>query len=215
VAVIASLSLRSQHASKVDVTLDDGTHLRIAKILAVGLRVGQGLSPEEILDLRNRDGEESIFQSALRLVHVRPRSEAELRRTWAAKKVDPQVQSVVMARLRRAGLVNDEAFAHSWVENRMAFRPRGQLALRTELHQKGVPPEVIQVVLADVDDDEVARQAALKAARKLSSLPPDRFRQRLGEHLRRRGFSFETINRTVERVMSELVNDDDESEVLL
>jgi SOS response regulatory protein OraA/RecX len=47
------------------------------------------------------------------------------------------------------GVLDDEAFARSWVESRDRARPRGERAIRDELRLKGIDRAVIDTVLEE------------------------------------------------------------------
>ena len=108
-----------------------------------------------------------------------------------------------LANLKKQGLVNDLAFAQFWKDNRESFRPRSQWLTRLELKQKGVAEDIIDQVVAEVDDEDSAYRAAVGRARSLPLSDYHGFRRRLGERLRRRGFSYEVINNTIERLWKE------------
>ncbi len=108
-----------------------------------------------------------------------------------------------MAKLREQGLVDDAVFAQFWKENRESFSPRSQRLTSLELRRKGVGSELIDQVFAAVDDGDSAYRAALGRVRRLPLSDYQGFRRRLGEYLRRRGFNYEVINHTVERVWQE------------
>ena len=108
-----------------------------------------------------------------------------------------------MANLREQGLVDDMAFARFWKENRESFSPRSQRLTRLELKRKGVVSDVIDRVIDAVDDGDSAYRAALDRVRRLPLSDYQSFRRRLGEYLKRRGFGYEVINHTVDRVWQE------------
>jgi SOS response regulatory protein OraA/RecX len=61
------------------------------------------------------------------------------------------------------------------------------------LRGKGIDSELIDAALAGMDETDAARRAAEKHARRLIGLPEEEFRRKLGGHLQRRGFQYETI----------------------
>ena len=99
--------------------------------------------------------------------------------------------------------MDDMAFAQFWKDNRESFSPRSQWLTRLELRQKGIADGIIAQVVDTVDDNHSAYQAALGKVRSLPLSDYHRFRRRLGEYLRRRGFNYGVINHTVERVWKE------------
>ena len=116
----------------------------------------------------------------------------------------------VIARLKKQGLVDDVAFAEFWKDNRESFSPRSQHLTRLELRQKGVDSNIIDQVVDGTDDSNSAYRAALSKARRLSLSDYQGFRRRLGEYLRRRGFNYEVINHTVERIWQERLSGSEE-----
>ncbi|MFC1903828.1 regulatory protein RecX, partial [Chloroflexota bacterium] len=104
------------------------------------------------------------------------------------------------------GLIDDMAFARFWQDNRQSFSPRSKRLTGLELKQKGVVGDIIDQVVGGVDDSDSAYQSALRKTRHWSLSDYQHFRRRLGEYLRRRGFSYEVINSTVERVWQEKLN---------
>jgi regulatory protein len=126
-----------------------------------------------------------------------------VRRRLLKAKVPGDAVDAVVDRLNRAGLVNDQAFADYWVDNRATFRPRSKRALRSELKQKGLGDEVLQAALGGVDDGGAAFALATQRARRLAGLEYPDFRRKLGEFLARRGFDYDTLLPIVERVWKE------------
>lgn len=211
--VITALKPQPKNRDRVNVYLDGVYQFSISWVLAEGLRIGEAYSDQHIAELKQRDLEEVNYHRALRLISRRPRSEFELRTNFKQKQVPIEAQDNILDRLREVDLVDDWAFARTWVENRLTFRPRSSRMLRDELRKKGVPREAIEAALEDYDDERAAYQAAQKAARRWSGSDWDEFRHRVGAYLTRRGFVYSLITPVVKRVWRETTNYEDESEV--
>ncbi len=191
---------------RVNIFLDDKFAFSLEAGVAVkeGLRVGQELSESDIEALAGAELSQRCFNAALRYLGYRPRSESELRERLKRRGFDGDNVETVLARLKEQGLVDDRAFAQFWKENRQSFSPRSRWLTRHELKQKGVADEVIERVVADVDDEDSAYQAAIAKARSLPAVDYQGFRRRLGEYLKRRGFGYGVINNTVKKVWEEV-----------
>lgn len=163
---------------------------------------GQVLTDAQIAELTAGDSAEKCLQAALRLLNYRPRSEAEIR-SRLRRRFDREVVDSVISQLTARQMIDDFAFATFWKENRESCNPRGQRLLRLELSKKGVSQEVIAEVLEGVDEEESAYRAAKRKERSLRGEDYDSFRLKLGSSLRRRGFSYEVVKRTVERIWRE------------
>jgi regulatory protein len=207
---VTALKVQSRNPKRVNVYLDGEFAFGLAKIEAIRLRIGQELDEAAVARLRQADDEAQAYERALKLLSVRPRSEAEVRRKLREHKVSGETIDAAIAHLRRAGLLDDAAFADYWVENRAAFRPRSQRLLKAELKQKGVSGEALEQAVEGVDDAAAAYTLAAKRVRaaKLAILPNAEFRRKLGDYLARRGFDYETIEPIVERLWKESQADD-------
>jgi len=212
---ITALKPQKKNRERVNVYLDGRYTFSLTAIEAATLRRGQFLSDQEIKDLLERDSFQKAYDRALRFLSYRPRSEGEMRRYLQGKRVSPAIEAEVVERLTLAGLLDDQAFASYWVENRESFKPRGRHALRYELRQKGLGEEIIALALEDIDEEDSAYRALINRAGRIAPLDRGAFRKKLGSFLRRRGFSYEAINAALERAWQEMVEEGrmlDESE---
>jgi regulatory protein len=201
--IITGLKAQKRNHRRVNVYLDGEFAFGLERIVAAWLQVGQELSEEKIAVLLGEDRQEAAYQKALNFIQYRERSEAEIQQHLKEQKLPEEIANEVIERLRRSGLVNDHRFAQTWVENRNEFHPRSRRALAYELRQKGIDPGAVQDVLQDVDEEQLAYQAAVKQARKYQTLEWPDFRQKMLGYLARRGFSYEISAPAAARVWEE------------
>jgi len=202
-AKITAIKPLKKDPNRVSVYLDGQFAFDLTGIVAAWLKPGQILDQTEIASLQADDMRERAFQQALAFLSYRTRSEAEIRQYLRKHKVAPDVIEQTLNRLRSSRLADDSQFAHAWVENRSAFRPRSRRALSWELKQKGIPAETAESVLAGLDEDALAHEAGLKKAARLVDLEWDDFRTKLTGFLARRGFSYPVISAAVSRLWDE------------
>lgn len=170
------------------------------------LQVGQELSEKQVALLAGNDQLQRCLEAAYRYLGYRPRSESEIRERMQRRGFAAETIDAAIARLREQGLLDDEAFAQFWKENRESFRPRSQWLTRLELKRMGVRNDVIEQVVAGMDDAGNAYRAARQKMRHGTPADYQDFRRRLGDYLRRRGFSYEVIGHTVGKIWQELGN---------
>ena len=205
---VTALKVQKRNPQRVNVYLDGEFAFGLARITAAWLHIGQELSAEKIAQLQSEDAREVGYQQALRLLSYRPRASAEVRRNLEKHAMPAEVIEDVLARLQRAGLLNDSRFAQAWVDNRSEFRPRGRRALAVEMRQRGLDDESIQQALAEVDEEALADQAASKQSRRLAGLDETAFKHKLSGFLARRGFGYAVIRDTVDRHWNKIRNDE-------
>lgn len=190
---------------RINLHLDGQYAFSLAEELAATLSVGMTLSDAEIADLQRRDSLHQVYEAALNLLTFRPRSVSELRSRLLRRSFDPELIDEALQKLKDQKVVDDQLFAQFWVENRMSHSPRGGRLLKAELRAKGVEREVIEDALPEAEEEEqAAYRVAQRRARSLSKLEWQEFRHRLGDHLVRRGFDYETTASTVRRLWQEI-----------
>jgi regulatory protein len=202
---VTAIRAGRRQGKRVNVFLDGRFAFSLEAEVAVkqGLGVGQELSEGDVEALTRSDLFQRCLNAALRYLDYRPRSEIELRERLRRRGFNGDNVEAVVARLRERGLVDDLAFAQFWKDNRQSFRPRSRWLTALELRQKGVADDIINQVVADVDDEDSAYRAAQSRAHHLPSSDYQGFHHRLSEYLKRRGFGYRVITHTVERLWQE------------
>ncbi|MCP2302566.1 regulatory protein RecX [Actinokineospora globicatena] len=105
-----------------------------------------------------------------RQLAARDRTRLELAQVLRRKEIPDDIAEVVLGKFDAAGLINDAAFAESWVRSRHTHRGLGRRALATELRRKGVDDEVVAEAVAAVDADAEQERAADLVAKKLGAM---------------------------------------------
>jgi len=194
-----------QRGKRVNIYIDGQFSLAVDLEIAVKekLKVGTDIDSDRIAEVGKQDRIHRCYDAAVRFLGYRPRSEAELRdrlhrRGFSQDDIEPAI-----IKLGEQGLVNDNVFAQFWTENRESFSPRSRYLTMLELRKKGVAEEVISRTIADINDEESAYRTAITRVSRLHFSDRQDLRKRLGDYLRRRGFSYETINRTIEKIWQE------------
>ena len=90
-----------------------------------------------------------VLNAAARFLELRARSVEEVRRLLARAAFPAALADESIARLLELGMLDDRAFGAAWGESRDCTRPRGEGALRAELHRKGIDRETVAAVLAE------------------------------------------------------------------
>jgi len=205
VARITALRLGKGRNKKANVSLDGKLAFNLEPEVALkeGLKVGQELSASRIEALIKTSHQQSCYDAALRCLGYRPRSEYEIRQRLYQRGFDNNSIKAALPRLKEQGLIDDNDFARFWRDNRQSFSPRSQWLTRLELKQKRVPDEIIEQVVSTIDDVKNAYGVAKVKAHSLTQCDYQSFRRRLGDHLKRRGFSYGIIIKTIEQLWQE------------
>ncbi|HEX7735961.1 MAG TPA: RecX family transcriptional regulator [Ktedonobacteraceae bacterium] len=205
---ITALEPQAHNPERVNLFLDDQFALGISAelMLKMQLHLNQEISPAELEELKSAEARQQAVERAINYLSFRPRSQEEVRRYLRKKETPPEIIEAVLERLKNLDYLDDRSFTTFWVENRERFNPRGAQALRNELRMKGVEREIVDEVVDDEHDEELALRAAGRKAALLLQTPAmdyTTFRNRLGGFLQRRGFSYEIVARVVRALWQE------------
>jgi regulatory protein len=198
--IVTALTAQKRNQERLNVYIDGRYAFSLAIEAAAGLTIGQSLTEADLTALQAADTYARAKTAAQRLLSYRPRSVAEVTQKLVQKGYDDLVIDRVVQHLQETALLDDAAFAAYWVEQRQTFRPRSRLALRDELRRKGVKRQIIETAVAAIDEHEAARRAAAAKVGRWHKLPPETFRQKAGQYLQRRGFSYDIIKSVVQEL---------------
>jgi regulatory protein len=165
--------------------------------VSVGVAAWTGSAPPPPPDDPAAQGPDADTESVARAILLdqltgRARSRKELADKLASKQVPDDVAGRLLDRFEEVGLVDDEAFARSWISGRQAGKGLARRALAQELRRKGVPDDIARAALDEVDpDDEDAAARALvrKKMRSLTRVDEATATRRLVGMLARKGYS--------------------------
>ncbi|MEP9383116.1 regulatory protein RecX [Nocardioides sp. KR10-350] len=119
------------------------------------------------------------------------RSRKVLAEKLAKRNVPDEIATRLLDRFEEVGLVDDAAFARSWIASRQPGKGLARRALAQELRRKGVDDEIAREALDEVDpDDERAagRSLVRKKLRSMSRLDEQTKVRRLVGMLARKGY---------------------------
>jgi regulatory protein len=164
-------------------------------------------------DVPEADALEIAREICLSQLASSPKSRAQLETVLKRRGTSPDIAAAVLDRLEDVRLVDDSAFAESFVQTRRAGT-MSRRALGHELRSKGVSGEVVTEALDTLDPEAEIATARALVARKLGStrtLSVDVRVRRLVAMLARKGYSGGLALRVVrEAIASETELDDRE-----
>jgi regulatory protein len=188
---ITSLKVQKGNPGRVNVFVNHRYAFAVRLLDASQLEKGKQLSPNEISRFKNQDELYKAYRAAINFLTYRQRSQKETERHLKHKGFSPDKIDQTIERLRGEKYLNDFDFSRIWLKSRMRRNPLSKSALKFGLKQKGVDEKIINEVLMDVDDKELARLCAEKKLRRLGNPTPKDFKKKILSYLKGRGFSFE------------------------
>ncbi|MDX6372117.1 MAG: regulatory protein [Nocardioidaceae bacterium] len=152
--------------------------------------------PDPVADGPDADPESVARKILLDQLTGRARTRKELSDKLAAKGVPAEIGTRLLDRFEEVGLVDDGAFARTWVSQRQSAAGGGKglapRALAQELRRKGIDDETARAVLDELDpaeEEEAARELVRRKLRTLSRVDDQAATRRLVGMLARKGYA--------------------------
>ena len=135
----------------------------------------------------------------------RNHSEKEIREKLGRNYVSATVDAVI-EKLKKLKLIDDEKFAKEWSEYRLRNNKSRNFIMR-ELNKKGIPRETASEILNSfsVNESELAYDAVKSRLQRYKKLEPMKAKSKIFRFLAGRGFSYDTI----ESVMGKIIKNDE------
>ncbi|CAI9407915.1 regulatory protein RecX [Nocardioides sp. T2.26MG-1] len=149
--------------------------------------------PDPVAEVPEADPESVARKILLDQLTGQARSRKELSDKLASRNVPDDVATRLLDRFEEVGLIDDDAFARSWVQSRGAGggRALARRALAQELRRKGIDDEVARAALDEVDpaeEEAAARVLVRKKLRSIASVDDTTATRRLVGMLARKGY---------------------------
>ncbi len=200
-AVITDIRQQKRTPGSYSVYLDNVYAFSLSDLELSGseLRIGRELTPDEVNGWQGQSSASSAYNLALRFLGHRPRSRREVVNHLTNKGYRAEIIEPVIARLTEHGLVDDAAFAASWIASRQATRPRSRYVLEQELFQKGLDRQTVTDALDELGEEaqEQMLEDIINRRRKLSQYQDN---TRLMQYLSRQGFTYDQIKKALGRL---------------
>lgn len=144
---------------------------------------------------------------AVSLLAMRDRAAGEIRQKLSARRYMEETVDMVLYKLRKENLLDDEKFACAWAASRTR-QQMGKSRILLELRRKGISEQTAKVALEELDEeerDDAAATLALKLLKRYAS-EPDRRRamNKLLAAMARRGYGYEESRAAAQQAINRL-----------
>lgn len=178
--------------------LEDGSILRVgeSEVVSFALYAGRELSGEEAERLQAAARLGGLKRKAIELLARKPQSRKELARKLAEWDASPEEIESICNRMEDLGYLNEEEYAGRIVRH-YAQKGFGKRKIRDELYRRGIPRELWDEALAQIEDSSEALDAFLEKKLNGSRDPSDI--KKASDTLARRGFCWSEISDALRR----------------
>lgn len=207
-------ALRAARRGGVALHVDDGYVCTISEAAVARWRLfkGRELDDETLALIVQQASAARVMADAYRLLGHRARARQELRERLLAKEHTEQAVDEALQALQADGLLDDAAFARSYVADKRRLSGWGTQRIRRGLTALGVDGADVEAALGGPAEEGAAEELerALAVLRKLGAPRPplEAARRRAYQTLQRRGFASGLAYAAVRRWSGEAPPDD-------
>ena len=203
------LTAKAGKGEKIHLSLD-GEYIATVNAdywFTCGIKSGSEVTPQQLEELLAESARRKMMNKALDLLSMRDYSRRELSdklvtKAWEKKEQKDmdlgslkQQASDICDRLEELGLLNEERFARSYVDELLRRKHLSKSGLKTALIQKGVQRDIIETVLEEVDIDPVEQVRELLATKfKNRDFSDEKQKTRTVNALLRLGYRYNEIH---------------------
>ncbi|MFO8069570.1 MAG: recombination regulator RecX [Alkalibacterium sp.] len=198
--------------NRFNVYVNDDYAFAVDDALLVKYRLvkGKELDEETIEELKVKGEMGKAYQAALHHLNFKMRTEKEIRE-YLAKKDYEQIDGVI-ERLEENGLIDEKAYAKSFVRTNFQLKTEGPKKIERSLYAKGLTPEEIAYGLTEYSDEdqlENAKKLTEKTLNRQHNKSNREIERKIREQLMVKGFDREIISQVLEDMTLEQPAEDE------
>ena len=193
---ITSIKQQLKTRDRYSVYVDEAYSFSLseAALIESKLHSGMELTKLEMDSYKKLSLDDKLYGRTLRYVAMRQRTAWEVLFYLERKGADPSLSQTILNKLSIVGLIDDEKFARSYVNDRQLLRPTSRRKIIMELRKKRIAGEIIERVLAENTSEVNADQAALvEVITRKRRQTKYQDNTKLMQYLARQGFGYSDI----------------------
>lgn len=200
---------------RYNVYLDGKYAFPVAEATLIEFRLMNGteLTDGQIKEIQDRENVNKAYGDAVNYLSYQLRTKKEIKDYLYKKEYHRDAVDDVIQRLEDLHYLDDESYAKSFINTQLRTTSNGPKIIEQKLQKKGVPNDIVQNKVLDIDQDilvENATDFAKKQARKQKRASFNQMVTKIKQGLYQKGFN----NEVIERVINNLDLEPDEGEEL-
>ena len=180
--------------------LEDGSILRVGEgeVVEFALYAGKELSEEETERLQDAAHRSGLKSKAIELLMRKPQSRKELGRKLREWEATDEEIEAICDRMEELGYLNEPEYAGRIVRH-YAAKGFGERKIRDEFYRRGVPRELWDEALSQIEEGDNASAIDAFLEKKLKGSHDPKDVKRASDALARRGFAWPEISDALRR----------------
>ena len=198
--VITDIKEGKKNKNRVNIYADEEfvCALYLETAVKYGIKKGLEVSRDDIVSMMQEDEFRYAFDTALKYISYKMRSEKEVRDKLKKAEVSAEAEEHAISKMKELGYIDDAGYAEMYISELSASF--GKNAIEQKLFMKGISKEIIRELLAGIEQRELAVSWAEKLFKKYFGDDKYKVKQKVFRAMMTRGFDFDDIKYAVARV---------------
>lgn len=190
---ITSIKQQIKQSNRYSVYIDEAYSFSLSEsaLIQSGIASGREVTRTDIDSYKKLSLDDKLYNRALRYVAMRQRTTWDVQTYLRRKEASDQFIEQTVAKFTDLGLINDSAYAESFVRDRQLLRPTSRRKLLLELKQKRISEHDIAAAIEANEFSETDSLKELIAKKRRQSKYQDD--TKLMQYLARQGYGYGDI----------------------
>ncbi len=203
---ITSIEKSNKNKSMASICIDNKQEfvLPLKRIDALNLTIDKAIEPETLDYILKYEVYAAAKNSAVKFLSLKLRTSFEVKEKLIELGYEDNTISQVINDLTEIDYINDYKYATKYISEKTKLKPKAIKLMEMELDNKGIPNEIINSVIEELnpDDDLVALELLKKRYSKYSEYDENLIKK-MKSYLAGRGFSYNQISKAISKYLPE------------
>lgn len=203
---ITKIEQQKKNKSRFSVFLDGEFSFGADKftVISYGLTEGAEITEENLAEIKSGALAEDAKNYAARLISAKSYTEKAIREKLTAHTGDEETVQKTINFLKEYKLIDDLDYATRYAHDLIHLKKFGLKQVVWKLQEKGIPKDIAQKVVAELEfDDTISENLKSLAIKKLSGNFDIKNIMKVKRYLASRGYNFDDINQAFYEIQKE------------
>ena len=209
---ITKIEYQKKNKERLNIYIDDeyGFSVDISILIEYSLKKDMVLDDSLIDDILRSEERTSVYNYGISILSRYARSEYELRLKMKNKGFEPELIDKAVSTLKEQKYLDDDRYCEMFINDKINISKDGVRKIKEALYYKGIDKKIIEEKIKNISQDSEEERAFILGGKKFPSIKETDTRKKmakLSNYLIGKGFEYETVNKTVRRLLNTEVDD--------
>ncbi len=209
---ITKIEYQKRNKERFNIYIDDeySFSVDISILIEYTLKKDMELDDALIDDILRSEERISVYNYGISVLSRYAKSEYELRLKMKDKGFEPDLIDNAIRILKDKKYLDDERYCQMFINDKLNISKHGLRKIKEALYYKGIDKEIIEEKIKNISQDGEEERAYILGEKKLMNIKETDTRKKaakLSSYLIGRGFEYETVNKTVRKLLNKEADD--------